>query len=191
LFTEKWGNFYYGYDIQADKNSVSARHWTELLNHYQPDLQAKVTRTVSQWNLIVRDHLRNETALRLTAGSEATQVPIKVCDGLPIPLADALKNYDDIAELLLNEQAFTHVSNGLKIADDQFDKLRQLLPCDFSKTELEKIGSWFDGIIGQLQKFAIKDELRMLNQDTLGAYFFNSPRIEIYWASDRYLRPAL
>lgn len=127
--------------------------------------------------------MRNETALRLTIGNEATQVPIKVCDGLPIPLADALKKYDDLAELLLNEQAFTNVSSGLKIADGQFDELRQLLPCDFSKTELEKIGSWFDGIVGRLQTFTIKEELRVLNQDILGAYFFNSPRIEIYWAA--------
>ena len=53
----------------ADNDSKSARYWIELLDHYQPALQARITQAVSQWNLIVRDHLRSETALRQTLDS--------------------------------------------------------------------------------------------------------------------------
>jgi hypothetical protein len=36
-----------------------------LLLGYHKDLRSKVHRTIKQWNLIVGDHVRNETALCL------------------------------------------------------------------------------------------------------------------------------
>ena len=107
MFTQKWGDSYYGHNIGPDADSSSARHWIKELERYQPNLKQRVQRTVDQWNLIVRDQLRNETALRLSLESKInhpehkpTQIPIKVVDGLPEPLIDVLRHYSEQAPIL-------------------------------------------------------------------------------------------
>lgn len=190
MYTKQWGDFYYGFDETPDAESNSARHWIELLTHYQPDLQQRVQRTVDQWNLIVRDQLRNETALRLSLESKInhpehkpTQIPIKVVDGLPVPLIDVLRDYSEQAPILLNEKAFADTVKGLRIANDQFSALQTLCPSQISPSDLADASGWLQRILEQLRQTDIKHRLRELNQDILGAYFFNVPRVEIYWAA--------
>lgn len=192
MFTQKWGDSYYGHNIGPDADSSSARHWIEQLEHYQPDIQQRVKRTVDQWNLIVRDQLRNETALRLSIEKEnksnrpehkATQIPIKVVDGLPEPLIDVLRRYSEQAPLLLNEKAFTDTAKGLDIAIELFSALQSLCPSQISQTDLSNASGWFQQILERLKQIDLKHRLRDLNEDILGAYFFNSPRVEIYWAA--------
>ncbi|MBS4052847.1 MAG: hypothetical protein KGZ69_16830 [Methylomonas sp.] len=192
MFTQKWGDSYYGHNIGPDADSPSARHWIEQLEHYQPNLKQRVQRTVNQWNLIVRDQLRNETALRLSIEKEnkinhpehkPTQIPIKVVDGLPEPLIDILRRYSEQAPILLNENAFTDTVKGLLIANNQFSALQTLCSSQISQSDLANASVWLQQILEQLRQIGIKPKLRELNQDILGAYFFNVPKVEIYWAA--------
>lgn len=192
MFSQKWGDAYYGQNIGPDADSSSARYWIEQLEHYQPDLKQRVQRTVDQWNLIVRDQLCNETALRLSIEKEsennrpeqkATQIPIKVVDGLPLPLIDVLRRYSEQAPTLLNEKAFTDTVKGLDIAIEQFSALETLCPNRISQSDLGNASDWFQQILERLKNFDIKHQLKELNEDFLGAYFFNVPRVEVYWAA--------
>ena len=75
-----------------------------LLLSYHEDLQNKVERTVKQWNLIVRDHVRKETALRLSIGDDRQAVPVKIEDGLPLPFAQLIEEVknETLLRLLVN-----------------------------------------------------------------------------------------
>ncbi|MCK9606725.1 MAG: hypothetical protein M0R33_09805 [Methylomonas sp.] len=190
MFTQKWGDAYYSHDIGPDADSNSARHWIENLERYQPDLKQRVQRTVDQWNLIVRDQLRNETALRLNIESKSNhtenkniQIPIKVVDGLPEPLIDILRRYSEQAPILLNEKSFADTASGLDIAIEQFSALQTLCPSPISQSDLGNVTGWFQQILEQLKQIDLKQRLRNLDQDILGAYFLNSPRVEIYWVA--------
>ena len=190
MLTQNWGDAYYGHNTAPDADSMPARRWIEQLEHYQPDLQQRVKRTIDQWNLIVRDQLRNETALRLNiecksnhAENKNIQIPIKVVDGLPEPLIDVLTRYSEQAPILLNEKAFTDTAKGLDIAIEQFSALQTLCPSHLSSIDLGNASGWFQQILEQLKQLDLKQRLRSLDQDILGAYFFNAPRVEIYWAA--------
>ena len=47
-----------------------------------PDAEERVTRAYRQWNQIVRDHIRNETALRLTDGDGRNSIQVRVVGNL-------------------------------------------------------------------------------------------------------------
>jgi hypothetical protein len=163
MFTEKWGDFYYGHNVGPNADSRSTQHWLGQLKLYQPDLKQRVERTITQWNLIVRDHLRNETALRLSIENkpthQATQIPVRIVDGLPEPLIDALRHYNEQAPILLNEKPFTDTAKGLEIAINQFAAFQKLCPSELSPSDLANTHDWFKRILGNLQQFGIKDSL--------------------------------
>ncbi len=58
-------------------------HWAKALEQASPGIRDSVERTYKQWNTILRDYLRSETALRLTVGGESQSVPVKVVGGMP------------------------------------------------------------------------------------------------------------
>ena len=178
-----WGNSYYGQDIEADHKSNSAQRWLELLHKYHPDLQKQVSLAVRQWNNTIRDLLRNKTGLRLSIGEEITQVQIKVTDGIPLPLIWALGEYDQYAELLLHEKALRDAVIGLTIAEKYHDSLCSLTRSDYPLEDISYTCQWLEHALEDLKNLDIEQRLRGIDEDILGAYFFNRQRIEIYWAS--------
>lgn len=184
-----WGNSYYGNDIETDRKSQSALLWVGLLHKNHPDLQEQVSLTVRQWNNTIRDLLRNETGLRLSVGDEITQVQIKVVDGIPLPLIWALSEYDQYAELLLHENNLKSTAKGLGILLDQFKVFASLLGLNpESEHDVECYAGeikerWVEASLRKFEAFQIEERLRGIDEDILGAYFFQRQRIEIYWAS--------
>lgn len=179
-----WGNAYYGHDIKADCKSDSAKKWLELLGKQHPDLQKQVGLAVRQWNNTLRDLLRNETGLRLSVGDEITQVQIKVVDGISPPLMWVLSDYDKYAELLLHEKNLQDAVRGLDIAEEHFEALCDLTQFEYPNQEdFYYLGGWLKDALNRLKSLDIEQRLREINEDILGAYFFNRQRIEIYWAS--------
>ena len=184
MYAKKHGESYYAYEVDSDYESASAKKWMGLLTQYRPELKKDVDRIVKQWNQVVRDYLRNETALRLTVGSTTTQVPVRIVDGLPKPLSGILSRYDEYADLLLNEGIFMDAFVGLNIAQEKFFKLTKFASCNApSEVELHKTKAWFEEILMEFNALQMESELKKLNEDVLGAYFFRCQRIEIYWAS--------
>lgn len=180
----KWGETYYANDIQADTTSSTTEHWTRLLLEHQPDLPQRVNLAFRQWNITVRDMLRNETGLRLSTGGDVTQVPVKIVDGLPVPLSRVLQQYDRNAELLLHRNAIEDASHGLDVVYGLYEKWRDFSPrLAVPPEQVAATRAWLEEISSDLRAEQIEGALRGINQDCLGAYFFNSRRIEIYWAA--------
>ena len=181
-----WGNSYYGNDIETDRKSQSALLWVGLLHKNHPDLQEQVSLTVRQWNNTIRDLLRNETGLRLSVGDEITQVQIKVVDGIPLPLIWALSEYDQYAELLLHENNLKSTAKGLGILLDQFKVFASLLGLNpESEHDVECYAGeikekWVEASLRKFEAFQIEERLRGIDEDILGAYFFQRQRIHAY-----------
>ncbi|MFQ5409671.1 MAG: hypothetical protein ACE5FI_14780, partial [Anaerolineales bacterium] len=77
----------------------------QLLRRYGDDLPKRVDRAYRQWNRIVRDSIRSETALRFTVGDDSVAVPIEVVDGMPGPFVSHMGDLESgiLWELILNK----------------------------------------------------------------------------------------
>ena len=139
--TQAWGNAYYA----AEDEPWKLRGWAELLKKKYPNLKEDVERTVKQWNLQIRDHLRNETALRLSIGTDTSQVAVKVIDGFPFPLTEVLREHEELAPLLLHKKTLEETSNGLGVASKHIDHLARVVKPYFEYEELRCIQSWLKG----------------------------------------------
>ncbi len=73
-----------------------------IIANLGPEVKAQVARAYEQWNLKVRDIMRNETGLRLTVGDDRQGVPVYVEDGLPCPLYDLIVDAPDPRAWFLN-----------------------------------------------------------------------------------------
>jgi hypothetical protein len=159
---------------------------TRLLSSYQQDWRERVTRTFKQWNNILRDYLRNETALRLTVGNEQQSVPVRVKDGLPQPFAEIVSDYDDplIWKLYLNRSVLAASVKGLQLVEANAPAISLLEGMEWTNAtpeELQHARDLFEKINAHLEKLALINRIRGLNSDTLGAYFFRIPEIQLYW----------
>ena len=94
-----------------------------LLDEFEPGLQDRVARAVRQWNTILRDYLRAETGLRLSIGAEHQAVPIRIVDGLPLPLREALFDLalPELMPLFLRTPLLQQTSTGLSFLEKHFD----------------------------------------------------------------------
>ena len=175
--SRSWGRAYYSEKSQPR----SVAKWANLLQKKYPDLKKEVERTVKQWNLQIRDHLRNETALRLSIGSDSSQVSVKVVDGFPHPLAKVLWQYEDLALLLLHKRTLEQTEQGLVVVSGQFDSLCDLVAPMVDEDDITALQYWLSEIIGKLNETEIIKQLSSIEEDILGAYFFHEGKVEIYW----------
>src|SRR6266436_4740434 len=93
-----WSGRHYADDSFRDKRKPTPEeqkkqrieeYWAVLLTRAYPNLREEIGQTCKQWNNAVRDHLRTETALRLSVGDETQSVPVKVVEGMPKLLVEA------------------------------------------------------------------------------------------------------
>jgi hypothetical protein len=157
-----------------------------ILADYQQDWREQVLRTFRQWNNILREYLRNETALRLTIGSEQQSVPVRVTDGLPEPFAEIVNDFNDplIWKLYLNRSVIAESVKGIRFLEANARKISQIeiVPTTpETSQELAHVRDLFEGLNSYLTKLSLLERIQALNSDTLGAYFFRIPEIQLYW----------
>jgi len=165
------------------EGSTSDR-WAKALEKTSPGTRGVVERTYKQWNTILRDYLRTETALRLTVGDDAQSVPVKVADGLPRPLAGILRQFDGLEWLLLNRPAIEAAASGATVMDEHVESARALWGEAAGPADAEDIRRVRDTASAWLRKLDERkavDQLVGIEEDVLGAYFFRIPEIRLYW----------
>lgn len=154
------------------------------------DAEERVKRSCKQWNLVVRDHIRNETALRLTDGDAKGAIPVKVVQGFAVPLAELINKFSDpvLWRLILGQPKLDRIIEGLNYFLDGWQSFEDWpkLP-ETAKGGREYLKRSVE-IAHALQQLAVIDEvqhkIKEIDQDILGAYYFkrkNGPEIEIYW----------
>ncbi len=76
LETRSWEVLHAARHGQIPFESQGALQLQALVKSLPADLKTQVHRAFRQWNLIVRDYMRNETGLRLTVGDDRQGVPV-------------------------------------------------------------------------------------------------------------------
>lgn len=111
------------------------RRWAELLEQASPGVRETVERTYKQWNGILRDYMRTETALRLTVGDEAQAVPVRVVAGMPGPFARVIEQFNGLEWLLLNRARVEDAQRGSRFILDHYGSLLGEVPDDAEVAE--------------------------------------------------------
>lgn len=153
------------------------------------DAADRVERAVKQWNQLAREHIRNETGLRLSEGEGRSAIPVRVADGFPISLAELIDSYQDplVWVITLGQPRFGGAVSGLGFLLEQWAALENWpkLPVEAkgARPALERSLE----VAQILQNLAIADDarerIRKIDEDILGVYRFGrgSPVIELYW----------
>lgn len=155
-----------------------------------PDSEERVKRAFKQWNQIVRDHIRNETALKLADGEGRQSVQVKVENGFPVSLAELIDGRHDpvLWRLIIGQPRLGGIVDGLNFLLDDWPAFEawQHLP-EVAKNGGDSLTRTRD-IVNALQKAALKEkvqeELKKINEDILGAYHFPADRpssVSLYW----------
>jgi len=160
------------------------RRWAELLEQASPGVRETVERTYKQWNGILRDYMRTETALRLTVGDEAQAVPVRVVAGMPGPFARVIEQFNGLEWLLLNRARVEDAQRGSRFMLDHYGSLLGEVPDDAEVAEPEQLMA-VEKTAAELLKLVDKiDAVKQIvgiQEDVLGAYFFRIPEIRLYW----------
>jgi hypothetical protein len=154
------------------------------------DAEDRVKRSCKQWNLVVRDHIRNETGLRLTDGDTRGAIPVKVVEGFAEPLAELINKFSDpvLWRLILGQPKLDRIIEGLNYFLDGWQSFEDWpkLP-EVAKGGREYLKRSLE-ITHALQQLTVIEEvqhgIKEIDHDILGAYYFtrkNGPEIEIYW----------
>jgi hypothetical protein len=193
--TNQWGSDqkYYAElpSMQQKKNSnrldLYQKNIIQILNNRFPDLEERVYRTYRQWNNILRDYLRSETALRLSVGDDIQSVPINITAGMPQPFHAIISGQEKNLEFLLHKPLITTTRDGLKYIENNYAKVAEFVNNGdansetVSDEELKKTLHFLDRIIKKLDLIDFIQKIKNIKQDILGAYFFNHPKIELYY----------
>ncbi len=164
------------------------KRWAELLEQATPGAKDQVTRAFKQWNNILRDYLRTETALRLTVGDDAQAVPVRIVDGMPLPFADAIRQFEDLEWLLLNRPLVEAAAKGAGFLEKSHGRALDLLASQghnvtdaATAAQVAGVKSLAEDLLKVLDKAGAVQQIAGINEDVLGAYFFRVPEIRLYW----------
>ena len=155
-----------------------------------PDAHERVTRAHRQFNQTVRDHIRSETALRLSDEKGQLALPVRIEDGFPIGLAKLIDSNRDpvLWRLILAQPRLGAIIDGLNFLLEDWEAFERwphlpLIAKGGGPTLLRT-----RDIAAELQKVMLAQQVRQqvkkIGEDILGTYFFQagkSPWIELYW----------
>ena len=158
--------------------------WAALLEKAAPGARQTVERAFKQWNNIIRDHLRSETALRLTVGDDAQAVPVRVVGGMPAPFAEVMREFEGGEWLLLNRPLLIAAVNGTVFVESNYGAAADLLgglPPLPSCEDVGRVRGMAEQLLKKLDDAKVVERIIGIEEDVLGAYFFRVPEIRLYW----------
>ncbi len=187
--SETWGasNQHYANDVPDNAlRSAKADYWAQLAKKLVPDADKQVMRSVKTWNKVVRDQLRDEMGFRLSSGNRQVTVPVVVTDGIPKPMLDELGNPDDVwAELLIRQRLFQGTGRGVastqKLLSQITHALRGEAPTPGEMVSLLVVDDLLEKLNKALNEKQLLERILKLNQDILGAYYFQIPKVRVFW----------
>jgi hypothetical protein len=154
------------------------------------DAEERVDRSYRQWNISVRDQIRNETALRLADGDVRSAISVKVVDGFPLPLADFIDRHGDpvLWRLIVGQPKLGGIIDGLNFFLPEWHEFEEWpkLP-EVAREGREHLENTLE-IALVLQQLAVlkevQEKMKHINHDILGLYRFSSKfgsQVELYW----------
>jgi hypothetical protein len=194
---DPFGNRYYGQEETKAARRPGKRPDTfeeaRLRKLLAKDVRDRVQGTVKQWNQFLRELIRTETALRLSTNEAKQAVPVKVEDGLPLPFNRILRDVDELLLwLTINRPSLEAAAAGLDKVIRKFPDLMHWPPIkqsldkqedfdDFDQPTFRKSQLFIQTLLHVLESRSIFEQLKNIDEDVLGAYFFRIPEIRLYW----------
>lgn len=168
--------------------------WSDVVRQSsRDDLRVIVDRTVKQWNGVVRECLRKQTGLRLSAETESNRVdgrnrkmrsvPVRVVSELPIRFAREVQCFtgQDIM-LLLHKSKLDGVKSGAEFMMKKYEELAKIqLPCVATEDEIKNVKKFAEVLLKHIKDNDKSERILNIDEDVLGAYFFRIPEIRLYW----------
>ncbi len=175
-----------GGDSKSPKVRNSLNH--PLCELGDSGMRDEVFRALKKWNQAIRDQLREETRFKFVSEGSMQSVPIRVVDGVPYPFASILHGIEAILlKLLLSRGDLEAGHHALGIVQRYFAGLcewvSQQVP-DSKAPERQSIVDTMDfmKVLSEaLDGIDLESRYKEVSEDSLGAYFYNSPKIELYW----------
>lgn|ERR1043166_1517698 len=155
-----------------------------------PDAEERVNRAFRQWNQIIREHIRNETGLKLSDGDSRFSIPVKVVRGFPTALAQLIDQYRDSVmwRLIIGQPKLGGLIQGLEFLLQnwvQFEKWPSLPQT--AKNGKPVLARCLE-ITSSLQQAALAEkvvkQIKEIQQDILGVYCVSPNQgssINLYW----------
>ena len=179
---DAWGDpnrHYAGPLMQPDAIHINP-NWEEAVDAILPHSRTTVIRTVDLWNQKVRNQLSNEIGFQL----RGRQVAVRVVDGLPEPLSECLCPFDDLAQMLLDRTLLEGVAAGTRFMESIWPNMVSL-PARGDTTaelcEITRVRKTAHAWLRLANDQGLTESLRGINEDVLGAYFYNAATVKIYW----------
>lgn len=156
----------------------------QLLNSEQSNVKKRVDQTCKQANIVIREYLRSETALKLSQADRRQAVPYQVVDGIPLSLAEMLKTLPEPILLLLlqKKQLISYGEMALNFVISRYPEITKVMqPEKDLQNNLKSSSEYLNKILIKIDDLKLPDKIQEIKEDVLGAYFFHMPVIKIYW----------
>jgi len=156
-----------------------------LLNEQDSSIKDRVFRSFKRLNLSIRENLRNEMAFRLNIGEETQNISVQIVDGMPIDLENILAKYPPIIwKLILNRPRLLSAQSTLGFILNNLSDINECIDREMSETVSDNIlksKNYIEKLIRVSEREKLINNVINIRKDILGAYFFYTTRIELYW----------
>lgn len=180
---DAWGDpkrHYANPNMTADSEAVFDEQWAQTIGFVTPECEPRVKRTVQLWNQKVRNQLAGELAFQLNR----RHIPVRVHDGLPIPLWDILGGVDGLETVVLNQSLLRAVVVGTRFMEGVRERVRTrqgAIVGPATPRDIRRVRETAEAWLALTKEHDLGKALRKIREDVLGAYFIRQQEVRVYW----------
>lgn len=179
-----FGEQYYGKEPASSPRATRLAEWLATIIESQGvDARYRIEQSLSNWRPTIHAKLRSATQLGRSEGA-GMRVNIVISDRIPPPVAEILDHLDPVLiEVLIQRRGIQSTGDGLKKLIEMHDRIVERFKIKSACGELHASAAFVTTLEGGALKEAERAfrDILQTRSDILGAYFFRSNRIEIYW----------
>lgn len=149
-----------------------------------------MNRSFKQWNQIIREHIRNETGLKLSDGDSRFSIQVKIVRGFPVTLAQLIDQYRDpvMWRLIIGQPKLGGLIQGLKFLLQNWVQFENWPSLPQAAKNGQPVLERCLEITSSLQQAALAEkvcqQIKGIHEDILGVYRISpglASTVELYW----------
>ena len=179
-----------------DSYQAKSKWLQERLLKFDDSIKPRVEQTYRNYNNLIRNHIRTETALRFnsTADDSSSGIAIRVVDEFPPIFWAIFEEHDtDFWEVFLRASVLKQTATGLSFIQGNYPQISNLLygredgQLSLLLNDFKGVSSFVDEILGFIDHYSVLRRLMPpelgtpLETEVLGAYFYRDSYIHLYW----------
>ncbi len=161
--------------------------FAEIFKKLEIPIQQTVRNVKDRWNQRLRQMIVKETGLSLHDENNPVLIPVKIVNGIPIPLFELLEKHKSIPwHLLFKRHLLSDTANGIDFVlknllttlNLESVKKLELIP---KPDDMLLVKEFVDAINKELENYSVTKEISSIQEDIMGAYYYFIPEIHLYW----------